>query len=72
MWRHTTSIVALFVAIVLGFEAALIAGSTLVGVVVLLAGLVLAFVIATAWMRPSSSPTEHHPPTDKALNDQHP
>lgn len=72
MWRHTTSIVALFVAIVLGFGAALIAGSALVAVVVLVTGLVVAFVIATAWMRPPSAPTEHHPSTDKVFNDQHP
>ena len=72
MWRHTTSIVALFVAIVLGFAAALIAGYTLVGVAVLLGGLVLAFVMATAWMRPPSGPTEHHHPVDKLVNDEHP
>jgi len=71
MWRHTTSIVALFVAIVLGFEAALIAGSTLVGVAVLLGGLVVAFVIATAWMRPPSGNDEHHPNVDKVFNDKH-
>jgi heme A synthase len=72
MWRHTTSIVALFVVIALGFGAALIAGSTLIGVAVLLGGLVVAFVLAIAWMRPPSSPTEHHPPMDKIFNDEHP
>jgi hypothetical protein len=71
MWRHTTGIVSLFVLLVIGFEVALIAGSTVLGVIVLVTGLVLAFVMGIAWMRPSSGPDEHHPPVDKVVNDQH-
>lgn len=71
MWRHTTGIVSLFVLLVIGFEVALIAGSTLLGVIVLVTGLVLAFVMGIAWMRPETGPVEHHPPVDKIVNDQH-
>ncbi|HEY3497485.1 MAG TPA: hypothetical protein VGK73_22465 [Polyangiaceae bacterium] len=71
MWRHTTGIVTLFVLLVIGFEVALIAGSTALGVIILVTGLVLAFVMGIAWMRPTSGQDEHHPPVDKMVNDQH-
>lgn len=71
MWRHTTGIVSLFVLLVIGFEVALIAGSTVLGVIVLVTGLVLAFVMAIAWMRPRNGPEEHHPKVDEVFNDRH-
>jgi hypothetical protein len=71
MWRHSTGIVTLFVLLVIGFEVALIAGSTVLGVIVLVTGLVLAFVMGIAWMRPASGPEEHHPAVDKVFNDRH-
>ena len=71
MWRHTTGIVSLFILVVIGFEVALIAGSAALGVILLVVGLVLAFVMGIAWMRPASSPDEHHPNIDKVVNDQH-
>ena len=37
----------------------------------LVSGLVLAFVMGIAWMRPPSSPDEHHTSIDKVVNDQH-
>jgi hypothetical protein len=71
MWRHTTGIVSIFVLLVIGFQVALIAGWTGVGVIVLVTGLVLAFVMGIAWMRPRNGPKEHHPKVDEVFNDRH-
>jgi hypothetical protein len=46
--------------------------SLYIGLVVLLTGFVLAFVMTTAWMRPPGSPIEHHAPGDRLLNDTRP
>ena len=72
MWRHSTAMVALFVVIVGLFGFALVAGSTMLAVMALLGGLVVAFVLATAWMRPTSYPAEHHPKIDRMFDDTAP
>jgi hypothetical protein len=72
MWRHSTAMVALFVVMVGVFGTALVAGSALIAFVALLTGLVVAFVMATAWMRPDSSPREHHPKVDRIFHDTAP
>ena len=72
MWRHSTAMVALFVITVGVFGTALVAGSALVAFCALLGGLVTSFVLAIAWMRPESSPREHHPKVDRIFNDTAP
>jgi hypothetical protein len=64
--------VALFVITVGLFGLALVAGSTLLAFMALMGGLVVAFVLATAWMRPTSYPLEHHPKIDKIFKDTAP
>ena len=72
MWRHSNAIVALFFVIVGVFSLAVVTGSALVAFIALLVGLVTAFVIAIAWMRPESYPTEHHPKVDRIFDDTAP
>ncbi len=72
MWRHTTGIVALFLIIVGTFGFAIFAGSTMVALMALLGGLVIAFVMAIAWMRPAGYPPEHHPKIDRIFDDTAP
>ncbi|HTQ07379.1 MAG TPA: hypothetical protein VMI54_26165 [Polyangiaceae bacterium] len=54
------------------FGLALVAGSTLLAFMALMGGLVVAFVLATAWMRPTSYPPEHHPKVDRVFHDTAP
>ena len=63
---------ALFVLTVLVFGAAVGTGSMYFSITALLLGFVLAFVMATAWMRPKGSPTEHHQSLDRVVNDTRP
>ena len=72
MWRHSTALVALFLITVGLFAVALVAGSALLAFMALLGGLVVAFVLATAWMRPTSYPPEHHPKVDRMFDDTAP
>lgn len=72
MWRHSTAMVAVFFVTVGVFATALVAGSALIAFMALLGGLVVAFVMATAWMRPKSGPVEHHPPVDRIFKDTAP
>ena len=72
MWRHSTGMVAVFFIMVAVFGIALFLGSALVAFVTLLTGLVVAFVMATAWMRPDSNSTEHHPKIDRIFRDTAP
>ena len=64
--------VAVFVITVGLFGLALVAGSTMLGVMALVGGLVVAFVLGTAWMRPTSYPAEHHPKIDRIFDDTAP
>jgi hypothetical protein len=72
MWRHTTGIVALFFITVGVFGIAIVAESTIIAISALLGGFVVAFVMAIAWMRPSSYPPEHHPKIDRIFDDTAP
>jgi hypothetical protein len=72
MWRHSTAMVAVFFVTVGGFATALVAGSAMIAFMALLGGLVVAFVMAIAWMRPRSGPIEHHPRIDKVFDDTAP
>ena len=71
MWRHEKAIVELFAVTALAVETALLTSSLVVAVAALLAGLDIAFVLATAWLRPAGS-TEHHPRIDELLDDTDP
>jgi hypothetical protein len=64
--------VALFVVTVGLFGLALVAGSTLLAFMALMGGLTVGFVLATAWMRPTSYPPEHHPKVDRLFDDTAP
>lgn len=56
----------------LAFVAALWADSVAIALGALVSGLVLAFVMATAWMRADGHSPEHHPPVDRILDDTNP
>jgi hypothetical protein len=64
--------IALVLATAIGFGAAIVTGSLYLAIVVILGGFVLAFVMTIAWSRPHGSPTEHHAPGDRLLNDTRP
>lgn len=72
MRRHSTAIVALFFVIVGLFVVAVVAESALLAFIALVVGLVAAFVMAIAWMRPASYPPEHHPKIDRIFDDTAP
>jgi hypothetical protein len=72
MRNHLKAIVAIFLLLGIGFAAAITTGSLYLALVVLLAGLVIAFVMTTAWMRPPGSSIEHHAPGDRLVDDTRP
>jgi hypothetical protein len=72
MQRHWRGLVILFGLLALAFVAAIWADSVAFALGALVSGLVLAFVMATAWMRPAGHTPEHHPPVDRVLDDTNP
>jgi membrane protein implicated in regulation of membrane protease activity len=72
MSRHWKGIIGLFAVTVLAFGAAVLTQSIAAAIIVFLLGLCLAFVLATAWMRPAGRPKEHHAAGDRILNDTSP
>lgn len=72
MQRHWRGLVVLFMLLALAFVAAIWADSVAFALGALVSGLVLAFVMATAWMRPDGHSPEHHPPVDRVLDDTNP
>lgn len=64
--------VAVFFVITGAFALALMAGSMMVAVALLMSGIVVAFVMAVAWMRPNAETTEHHPKIDRLFDDTAP
>jgi hypothetical protein len=72
MRAHWKGIIWLFLLVAGGFTAAIVFGSLYLALVFLIGGLVVAFIMTTAWMRPPGSPIEHHAPTDKLVNDTRP
>jgi len=64
--------VVLFFVIVGLFVVGVVVGSALMAFIALMVGLVAAFVMAIAWMRPASYPTEHHPKVDRLFDDTAP
>jgi hypothetical protein len=72
MRKHWRGMIALFLVMAIGFGAAIITSSLYLAIVAMLGGFVLAFVMTIAWSRPDGSPTEHHAPGDRLLNDTRP
>ena len=72
MSRHGVGMVLLFVLTVGAFALALMLGYPIAALGLLLTGFVVAFVMATAWMRPPSYPPEHHPKIDRIFKDTAP
>jgi hypothetical protein len=72
MSRHWKGIIALFALTVLAFGTAVATQSIAGAIIVFLIGLCLAFVMATAWMRPPGSPLERHERHDRIVNDTQP
>lgn len=72
MRNHWKGMISLFIAMVVGFGAAILTSSLYLGIVVLVGGFVVTFVMTIAWSRPSGSPIEHHAPSDRYLNDTRP
>jgi hypothetical protein len=64
--------VAVFILIIGGFAVALMMGSVIIAVGLLMGGLAMAFVIAIAWMRPGGGAIEHHPKVDRIFDDTAP
>jgi hypothetical protein len=64
--------VAVFFVTVGVFATALVLQSALLAFMALMGGLVIAFVMAIAWMRPKSGPIEHHPRVDRLFDDTAP
>ena len=56
----------------LAFVAALWVDSVAFALAALVSGLVLAFVMATAWMRADGHSPEHHAPVDRVFDDTNP
>jgi len=72
MTRHWKGMIGLFLAMAIGFGAAIFMGSLYLAIVVVLTGFVLAFVMSIAYARPKGSPIEHHAASDRLVNDTRP
>jgi len=72
MSRHGVGMVFLLVLTVAAFALSLMFGYPVAAFALLLVGFVVAFVMATAWMRPPSYPPEHHPKIDRIFKDTAP
>jgi len=57
---------------VAAFGISLVVGSVVGALAALLVGFVSMFIMAIAWMRPASYPTEHHPKIDRIVDDTAP
>lgn len=72
MQRHWKGLVVLFASLALAFITALWMESMAFALGSLVAGLVVAFVMSTAWMRPEGHTPEHHHRVDRLVDDTHP
>jgi hypothetical protein len=72
MQRHWRGLIALFALLAIAFVAALWADSVAMALGALVSGLVLAFVMSTAWMRAEGHSPEHHHPVDRVVDDTSP
>lgn len=72
MQRHWRGLTVLFGLLSLAFVAALWLDSVAIALASLVSGLVMAFVMATAWMRADGHSPEHHAGVDKVFDDTSP
>lgn len=68
----TTLLVAMLWWMPIAFGGALLDNAPAVALGVLLFGIVAAFVLAVAWMRPRNASPEHHPAIDRLFDDTSP
>jgi hypothetical protein len=72
MQRHWRSLVVIFGLILLGFVGGLAFESIALALASLVSGLVVAFVMATAFLRAEGHSPEHHVRTDRVFDDTNP
>ena len=72
MQRHWRSLVVMFALILVGFLGGLALDSIALALGSLVSGLVVAFVMATAFMRADGHSPEHHPRSDRVFDDANP
>ena len=72
MQRHWRALVGLFGLLLLGFVGGLGFGSIAFALASLVSGLVIAFVMAVAYLRPAGASPEHHARVDHMLDDTNP
>jgi hypothetical protein len=72
MQRHWRGLVGLFGLLSLAFVVALWVDSVAFALAALVSALVLAFVMATAWMRADGHSPEHHASVDRVFDDTNP
>ena len=72
MQRHWRALVIGFGLILVGFVGGLALESIAIALVSLVTGLVVAFVMAIAYLRPEGASPEHHARVDHLLDDTNP
>ena len=72
MQRHWRFLVVIFALILVGFVGGLAFESIALALGSLVSGLVVAFVMATAFLRAEGHSPEHHPRADRVFDDVNP
>ena len=72
MQRHWSFLVVTFGLVLLGFVGGLAFDSIALALASLISGLVVAFVMAIAFLRAEGHSPEHHPRTDRVFDDMNP
>jgi len=72
MQQHWRSLVVMFGLILIGFVGGLALESIALALASLVSGLVVAFVLATAFLRAEGHSPEHHARIDRAFDDTNP
>lgn len=72
MQRHWRSLIVIFALILAGFLAGLAFESMAFALASLVSGLVIAFVMATAFLRADGHSPEHHARSDRVFDDMNP
>ena len=72
MQRHWRFLIVLFALVLFGFVTGAATGSIAISLGSIVCGIVVAFVMGIAFLRPEGHTPEHHPPVDRALDDTNP
>lgn len=72
MQRHWRTLVVIFGLILIGFVGGLAFDSIAIALASLVSGLVVAFVMAIAFLRADGHSPEHHVRTDRVFDDMNP